>query len=629
MPSSYYPQGVITPNLGLALYCFDEVLANNFILLDAFAGTAQSIQINGSVIPQTNFVDSATVAFTVAGNNVTANAVAGSSVDVNGAPIAAPNFNNTVPAAPGGATNVLWQVSGGSVSAYVIIPAAGTFPVTITAVASNWLNSYSSVTGVFTANQPTFSDLSVHPTTLAGYGITDAISSGVMTTLGDIIYENNVPTPARLAGNTTATREFLRSQGAAGAATAPVWDTLLAGDIPNLPASIITSGVLALARGGNTFALLGDTIYGGAAAAPTVLSGNITTTKMYLSQTGTSAVSAAPAWAQINYADITGTTPTPPSGSVLWSALGSAAAALTLNNANYATTFNQTSAVNWTWANTTVATALTTNASPPLVRTANYWTGSASAVDTWTMGTSLAAGTNGTSTLSIAHTGSTGIALVQMPTISVITAATTADAASITILGSGLYSSSIVKLSANANTGFPALDEIFPSGGIFRTGEVSVLGTNDIFFQVIPASSSGYGYLEAYNASGLAIGTGNNNLVLVRPNRTTVTAFSVSGVLISSGVPLQWPFCSISRIGNGSLAVGNGTQGDTTGQLTLGSLVSTAAAPTVAASQVGFGGTVSATANTTGGGLTLPLLAAGYLIVNVAGTNFKVPYFAA
>lgn len=37
----------------------------------------------------------------------------------------------------------------------------------------------------------------------------------------------------------------------------------------------------------------------------------------------------------------------------------------------------------------------------------------------------------------------------------------------------------------------------------------------------------------------------------------------------------------------------------------------------------------SATANTTGGGLTLPLLAAGYLDVQVNGTQQKIPYYAA
>src|ERR1035437_3589506 len=68
--------------------------------------------------------------------------------------------------------------------------------------------------------------------------------------------------------------------------------------------------------------------------------------------------------AQLNYSDIAGTVPTPPSGSVLWSALGNAGAALTLSNANYATTFDQTSAVNWTWANTTAAA--TTGGTGPL-----------------------------------------------------------------------------------------------------------------------------------------------------------------------------------------------------------------------------------------------------------------------
>jgi len=45
-----------------------------------------------------------------------------------------------------------------------------------------------------------------------------------------------------------------------------------------------------------------------------------------------------------------------PSGLVLWNQIGNAAGALTLANGTNATTFNQTSAVNWKWANTTAAT---------------------------------------------------------------------------------------------------------------------------------------------------------------------------------------------------------------------------------------------------------------------------------
>src|SRR5271157_2750549 len=217
-----------------------------------------------------------------------------------------------------------------------------------------------------------------------------------------------------LFGSQVTANEVLASPNGAAGPLSP--RALVAGDIPSLDASIITSGVLALARGGNTFAALGDMIYGGVAAAPTVLSGNTTATKMYLSQTGAAGpVSAAPAWAQVNYADITGTTPTPPSGAVLWSAIGNAGANLTLSNAAYTTEFDQTSNAIWLWKNTTVATSGTTNASPLLEVAANYWTGAASAADTWSIGSSLAAGTNGISTLAIGHSGTTGGAQIQTP----------------------------------------------------------------------------------------------------------------------------------------------------------------------------------------------------------------------
>jgi hypothetical protein len=54
-----------------------------------------------------------------------------------------------------------------------------------------------------------------------------------MTTLGDIIYENATPAPARLGGNITTTREFLTSQGTGSTANAPSWSALVSGDIPN------------------------------------------------------------------------------------------------------------------------------------------------------------------------------------------------------------------------------------------------------------------------------------------------------------------------------------------------------------------------------------------------------------
>lgn len=86
------------------------------------------------------------------------------------------------------------------------------------------------------------------------------------------------------------------------------------------------------------------------------------------------------------------------------------------------------------------------------------------------------------------------------------------------------------------NTGFAGADFIYPSNGKFRAGEVSVAGTDDIFFQCLPATSSGYGYLEAWSAAGLIIGTGNNsNPVIVKVNRTEQARFTTAGMSIMTG----------------------------------------------------------------------------------------------
>lgn len=64
-----------------------------------------------------------------------------------------------------------------------------------------------------------------------------------MTTLGDIIYENSTPAAARLAGNTTSTKNFLVQTGTGSASAAPSWGTISAGDVPTLNQN--TSGTAA------------------------------------------------------------------------------------------------------------------------------------------------------------------------------------------------------------------------------------------------------------------------------------------------------------------------------------------------------------------------------------------------
>ncbi len=80
------------------------------------------------------------------------------------------------------------------------------------------------------------------------------------------------------------------------------------------------TGTLAIADGGtgqatagaafdalSPLTTLGDSLYGGASGTGTRLAGNITAVKQFLSQTGTGAVSAAPAWATLAFSDVTGT----------------------------------------------------------------------------------------------------------------------------------------------------------------------------------------------------------------------------------------------------------------------------------------------------------------------------------
>lgn len=78
------------------------------------------------------------------------------------------------------------------------------------------------------------------------------------------------------------------------------------------------------------------------------------------------------------------------SGAVTWGNIGNAAGNLSLSNAAFTTTFNQTSPVTWTWANTTAA-VVGTNQNSPALEVAGTYFGSAagvlaaSAVDNWTI----------------------------------------------------------------------------------------------------------------------------------------------------------------------------------------------------------------------------------------------------
>lgn len=66
-----------------------------------------------------------------------------------------------------------------------------------------------------------------------------------MTTLGDIIYENGTPAAARLAGSTSATKQFLTQAGNGSVSAAPAWGAIARADLPNPVKSVTTTNTTA------------------------------------------------------------------------------------------------------------------------------------------------------------------------------------------------------------------------------------------------------------------------------------------------------------------------------------------------------------------------------------------------
>jgi hypothetical protein len=185
-----------------------------------------------------------------------------------------------------------------------------------------------------------------------------------MSTLGDIIYGASSGTPTRLAGSTTAAKQFLTQTGTGSASAAPGWGSIILSDLPgtvvntsnsqsagtlfgnfssssgspSFNASGTASQLLGVQVGGagleyktivgsgnvtvtptagtitisvtgvitNPMTTLGDIIYGASAGAPNRLAGTTSTTKQFLTQTGTGSASAAPLWGAIVLGDLPG-----------------------------------------------------------------------------------------------------------------------------------------------------------------------------------------------------------------------------------------------------------------------------------------------------------------------------------
>ena len=368
-----------TVNLGLATWGMDEVLANNMIILDAAVGGGGTVTSfsagNIDAIATTSVATPTTTpALTFALTTQAANTVwAGPASGVAATPTFRALVSADLPAGTGTVTSVTGTanqiVATGSTAVVLSIANPFTFPGP-----ASMGSNYISETRVVSAGG----------TTTAGLLVKTQPTGNVQTAaLGDV-GTIGIAVTSQTAGQNVEVARI-------GLISAVADNTITIGDV--LGVGTVTAGRVSDLGQTSSLGVSNQLQIVGKAITAAVAGGTFTM-QVY-----------GPGF----YGELI------PSGQVLWSSLGNAAANLTLANAAFTTTFNQTSAVPWLWANTTIASAITTNASPLLELAANYWTGAASAQDLWSISSALAAGTNGASNLTIAHTGSTSNAGVVVP----------------------------------------------------------------------------------------------------------------------------------------------------------------------------------------------------------------------
>ncbi len=168
---------------------------------------------------------------------------------------------------------------------FVPAVAGGAGAGTGSCIASQFVTGVNASPTAPTCAQPAFSNLSG----------SIALGQSPLTTLGDILSVNSTPALARVAGNTTTVRQFFSQTGTGTVSAVPAWVQPGFGDL----SGIIQVGQLNLASTGDMVSV--------SAGAPARVAGNITTTKQYLTQTGTGTASALPVWAQGAFADLSGT----------------------------------------------------------------------------------------------------------------------------------------------------------------------------------------------------------------------------------------------------------------------------------------------------------------------------------
>ena len=409
-----------------------------------------------------------------------------------------------------------------------------------------------------------------------------------------------VPTPSGPGGTVT-------SVGTAGIATG---------------GPITTTGTVTVLGSGNT--TTAATANSNLASAP---NGDVVTTdgSGNVKDSGTLLSSLAP----LASPTFTGTVVLP-SGTVTWDQIGNAAGNLTLSNAGNTTTFNQTSAITWLWANTTAATSGTPQSSPFLALNGTWWgpTSGANATavsqtDGWTIEDVTAATTVNTNISNISETSGLVTLTISSGTF---TSANTVLLAGLTT-ATWLNGQYVYLLTANATT----LTFIDPTN---HADQGSTSETGSVFFanstlQIKSSVTNSFNAPQArinLQASTInlvstpaATSTSNNHspLLALASNywngssslsdvwnlRSFVAAGTngASGLFVShagssgaatvglpSALSVSWNFGSttstgdtgISRISAGTVGIGTGAQGSIAGNLQLSKITNYAGSAT-------------------------------------------------
>ena len=95
-------------------------------------------------------------------------------------------------------------------------------------------------------------------------------ANGILTTLGDMLFENSTPALARLAGNTSAAKMFLTQTGNGGTSAAPAWGTIASADLPPSVALTGTPTAPTATAGDNTTRITTDAFVQSAISAVSV-----------------------------------------------------------------------------------------------------------------------------------------------------------------------------------------------------------------------------------------------------------------------------------------------------------------------------------------------------------------------